>query len=141
MKASKFAAWPNYGRAKKGHFALQGDHNGALAFRNIRDPRAHMTVVKAKLSVMMFLQYFIWGAGSSRWAPTWARRSISPASRVGLAYGATAIAALVSPFFLGMVADRFFASEKLLALLHLGGAVAHVVRVHADGPSARSIRC
>jgi hypothetical protein len=36
VKASKFAAWPNYGRAKKGHFALQGDHNGALSFRNIR---------------------------------------------------------------------------------------------------------
>ena len=36
MKASKFAAWPNYGRIKKGHFALQGDHNGVLAFRNIR---------------------------------------------------------------------------------------------------------
>jgi hypothetical protein len=28
--------WPHYGRARKGHFALQGDHDGALAFRNIR---------------------------------------------------------------------------------------------------------
>ena len=36
VKASKFGAWANYGRAKKGHIALQGDHNGALAFRNIR---------------------------------------------------------------------------------------------------------
>jgi hypothetical protein len=36
VKASKFSAWPNYGRAKKGHIALQGDHNGELAFRNIR---------------------------------------------------------------------------------------------------------
>ena len=36
VKASKFDAWPNYGRAKKGHIALQGDHNGELAFRNIR---------------------------------------------------------------------------------------------------------
>jgi hypothetical protein len=36
VKASKFGAWPNYGRAKKGHIALQGDHNGTLSFRNIR---------------------------------------------------------------------------------------------------------
>jgi len=36
VKASKFAAWPNYGRAKRGHIALQGDHEGSLGFRNIR---------------------------------------------------------------------------------------------------------
>jgi hypothetical protein len=36
VKASKFGEWPNYGRAKRGHIALQGDHNGSLAFRNIR---------------------------------------------------------------------------------------------------------
>jgi len=36
VKASKFKDWPNYGRAKKGHIALQGDHNGELSFRNIR---------------------------------------------------------------------------------------------------------
>lgn len=36
VKASKFSAWPKYGRIKKGHLALQGDHDGALAFRNIR---------------------------------------------------------------------------------------------------------
>src|SRR5689334_15419247 len=36
VKASKFNDWPNYGRAKRGHIALQGDHAGSLAFRNIR---------------------------------------------------------------------------------------------------------
>jgi hypothetical protein len=36
VAASKFGRWPNYGLAKKGHIALQGDHNGVLAFRNIR---------------------------------------------------------------------------------------------------------
>jgi hypothetical protein len=36
VKASKFAAYPNYGRALRGHIALQGDHAGSLAFRNIR---------------------------------------------------------------------------------------------------------
>jgi len=36
VKASKFSVWPNYGRARNGHVALQGDHDGTLAFRNIR---------------------------------------------------------------------------------------------------------
>ncbi len=36
VAASKFKAWPNYGKAARGHIALQGDHPGALAFRNIR---------------------------------------------------------------------------------------------------------
>ena len=36
VKASKFTDWPNYGRAAKGHIAMQGDHAGSLAFRNIR---------------------------------------------------------------------------------------------------------
>jgi hypothetical protein len=36
VKASKFGAWPNYGRAKRGHIAVQGDHDGELQLRNIR---------------------------------------------------------------------------------------------------------
>ena len=36
VAASKFGKWPNFGRAKRGHIAIQGDHAGALAFRNIR---------------------------------------------------------------------------------------------------------
>jgi hypothetical protein len=41
VKASKFGEWPNYGRAKKGHIAMQGDHAGSLAFRNIRIREEH----------------------------------------------------------------------------------------------------
>lgn len=36
VKGSKFAVWPNYGRAKRGHIAVQGDHSGEIALRNIR---------------------------------------------------------------------------------------------------------
>jgi hypothetical protein len=36
VKASKFSEWPNYGRARRGHLAIQGDHEGELSLRNIR---------------------------------------------------------------------------------------------------------
>lgn len=74
-----------------------------------------------RLSVMMFLQFFLWGA----WFVTLGAclDANGLASIIGAAYGSAPIAAIIAPLFLGLVADRFFPSEKVMGvLLLIGGA-------------------
>jgi nucleoside transporter len=80
-------------------------------------------MIKVRLGLMMFLEYFIWGAWYVT-LNTWLAKSLHfSGTQLGIAAGATTIGAMVSPFFVGLVADRLFATQGLLAAMHGLGAV------------------
>ncbi|OCG26117.1 nucleoside transporter [Gilliamella sp. wkB108] len=81
-----------------------------------------MNKTNIKLSSMMFLEWFIWGAW---FVPLWQFLSLHnfSASQIGLCYASTAIAAIFSPIIVGSITDRYFAAQKVLSVLCLVGAL------------------
>lgn len=79
--------------------------------------------VRVKLSLMMFLQFFVWGAYFVTMGTYLVQGLGFSGTEAALAYSTMPWGAIVAPFVIGMVADRFFAAEKLLGVLHLVGAL------------------
>ena len=79
--------------------------------------------ISAHLSVMMFLQFFIWGAWYVS-APIFLGTIGFRGSDFGWTYSVGPIAGIISPFFIGMIADRFFSTERVLGIMHLLGGAA-----------------
>lgn len=79
-------------------------------------------LVRWQLSAMMFLEFFIWGAWYVTMGTYLANALHADGVEIGNAYSAMSIATIISPFFVGMIADRYFAAQRLLGGLHLLGA-------------------
>jgi nucleoside transporter len=80
------------------------------------------TNTRVLLSVMMFLQFFVWGAWYGQLSKYMTVTLHASGDQVGQAYAMFSVAMIVAPFFVGMLADRFFDAGKVLAILNLIGA-------------------
>jgi nucleoside transporter len=78
--------------------------------------------LSARLSIMMFLNYVIWGAWYVTLGTYLTATLHFSGTQAGAVFGTTALASMISPFFVGLIADRSFATERVLAALHLMGA-------------------
>lgn len=78
--------------------------------------------VRMQLSIMMFLQYAIWGSWAVSMGGYMGGTLGFSGAEIGAIYATTAIAAMISPLYIGYLADRMFATEKMIAVLHLIGA-------------------
>jgi nucleoside transporter len=80
------------------------------------------TGIRVKLSSMMFLEFFIWGA----WFVTMGTYLTKTLSATGTqnagAYATQSLGAIIAPFIIGLIADRYFSAQKILGVLHLLGA-------------------
>ena len=87
------------------------------------------------LGLMMFLQYYVWGSWYVTMGTYMTTHLGSSGIQIGAAYSALAIATMISPFFVGMIADRFFSAQKVMGLLHvIGGLLLFVAsRITSNG--------
>jgi nucleoside transporter len=77
--------------------------------------------VNVRLSVMMFLQFFVWGAWYTTIAVYMTNQGMGTLTH--WPYTVNPVAAIIAPFFVGLIADRYFATERVFGLLHLLGGI------------------
>jgi nucleoside transporter len=94
-------------------------------------------VTYLRLSMMMFIQFFIWGAWYVT-APRYLGQIGFGGPEFGWTYSVGPIAGMISPFFVGMFADRFFATERVLGVMHLLGAAAMYAAIQMMGGQSPS---
>lgn len=78
--------------------------------------------IRIQLSTMMFLNFFIWGAWFVTLGTFLTNNLQATGTQIGVAFGTQSWGAIIAPFIIGLIADRYFAAQKILGVLHLIGA-------------------
>ena len=78
--------------------------------------------ISVRLSFLMFFQFFIWGAWFVTMGTFLSQEFNSSGSELSLAYETQSIGAIIAPFIIGLIADKYFAAQKVLGTIHLFGA-------------------
>ena len=81
------------------------------------------TSIRIKLSVMMFLQFFVWGGWYVTMGPFAGANLHATGAQTGALYSTQSWGAIIAPFIVGLIADRYFNAERILGVLHIIGAV------------------
>lgn len=81
------------------------------------------STTRFKLSFMMFLEFFIWGAWFVTMGTFLGKNLLSNDVQIGSAYSTQSLGAIIAPFLIGLIADKFFSAQKVLGVLHLVGGV------------------
>ncbi|HRW99569.1 MAG TPA: MFS transporter, partial [Cyclobacteriaceae bacterium] len=81
------------------------------------------TTVKVQLSFMMFLEFFIWGGWFVTLGTFLGDNLHATGGEIAVAFSTQSWGAIIAPFIIGLIADRYFNAERILAVLHLAGAV------------------
>ncbi|WP_110598776.1 nucleoside permease [Salinicola lusitanus] len=79
-------------------------------------------MLSTRLGIMMFLQFFIWGGWFVTLGTFLSQNLDASGSQIGMAFSTQSWGAIIAPFIIGLIADRYFNAERILAVLHLGGA-------------------
>jgi nucleoside transporter len=82
-----------------------------------------MSKIKFQLSLMMFLEFFIWGGWFVTMGTFLSQSFNASGSQLAIAYETQSIGAIIAPFIIGLIADRYFSAQKILGFLHLFGAI------------------
>jgi nucleoside transporter len=81
------------------------------------------STIRIKLSIMMFLEFFIWGAWFVTLGTILATNLKASGPETGSVFSTQSWGAIIAPFIIGLIADRYFNAEKILAVLHIVGAL------------------